>query len=40
MIIALLNSKHRGLAVTKRGGGEAVNAERLEFLINELATVY
>ena len=30
---------HRGLAVTKREGGVAVNAGRLEFLRNELASV-
>jgi len=36
----LLKSKHRGVAMTKRGAGKAVNAARLGISIKELATLY
>jgi hypothetical protein len=34
------NSKHRGLAMTKRDGAEAVNAASPGISIKELATLY
>jgi hypothetical protein len=37
---ALRKSKHRGLAVTKRGGAVGVNVARLGISIKELATLY